>query len=75
MPDQQFHADDDDNFEMSIAVLGDAKTGCVAIVLGPMDAADVAPTIDHIQQNQNDFKARLIEHVASTVLKMDEVRE
>lgn len=68
-----FHEDStDENFEISIAVLGDSKTGTVAIVIGPMDAADVAPTIDHIQDNANDFKARLIEHVASTVLKMDE---
>lgn len=67
--------DTDENYELNIAVLGDSKTGTVAIVLGPLDAADVAPMIDHIQSDTNDFKARLIDHVATTVLKMDEVSE
>lgn len=66
--DELFDATEDDGFDIEITVLGHTKTGTVTIVLGPLDAADVAPMVDHIQSNKNEFKERLIEHVASTVL-------
>ena len=54
--DELFDDTEDDGFDIEITVLGHTKTGTVTIVLGPLDAADVAPMVDHIQANKNEFK-------------------
>lgn len=59
---------ENDDFEIDITVIAKRPSGQVVIVLGPMDAADVANVIDHIADHRDEFRTELVEHIADTLL-------